>query len=166
MRDGFGDVMSRGTKSLWPVAFHEAGHAVVSIALEVPFRAVYIRSNGEGACVGTGECQPLQRRQVEDNTVATLAGPFSEVRKTKCGIAWVGFGSPDYIAAMEMMRWLVEMGYVPSLRAAERRFVEQTRDIVTHTWGGMERVAAALVQHRELTPGAVAALAGLREASS
>lgn len=155
--------MSTMTRSLWPVAFHEAGHAVVSTFVNVPFRAVVIRSSGEGCCVGTGKYQQLQRYEVHDHIVATLAGPYAEARIAKRSKFDLVFRQPDGEAALEMMRWLVDRGYVPNMRAAEFRFDEITRQVLDQAWTGVERVATALVQHRELTPGAVAALAGLPE---
>jgi hypothetical protein len=63
-----------------------------------------------------------------------------------------------------MMEHIVNrMGLIDDMHEAHRRFSEYTTQMLTQHWPAVERVAAALIRHRRLTPGAVAALAGLPE---
>jgi len=155
--------MSSTVRSLRPVAYHEAGHAVVQTALGIPYRSVYIRSTGEGLVVGTGEMLRLGRYEMENRIVGLLAGPYAEARATKKMRAWITTQQDDdYRCAVEMMEYIVNrMGLIDDMRDAHRRFNEYTREILTQHWNAVERVAAALIQHRELPPRAVAALSGL-----
>lgn len=160
------DLLSRFVRSLRPAAFHESGHAVANIALGIRFCSVKIRSDGGGEVVGTGEMQSLSHQEVENKIVATLAGPYAEARLSRrsCVAIMLSSGEEDYRKVTEMLEWLVyRMRYIPDMREAERRFSEYTTEWLRDRWPSVERVANALIQHRELTPSAVAALAGLPE---
>lgn len=148
------------TRSLWPIAYHEAGHAVANCVQGIKFRSVYIRSSGEGRVEGSGRWLRMGRYELENRIVATMAGPYAEARFTRQSKVLTLLGQPDKEQAEQAIRMLVDAGFIPDMHDAWQRFDEYTTSLLRKHWPAIERVAGALVQHLELAPGNVAALIG------
>src|SRR5215212_6571831 len=99
-----------------PAAYHEAGHAIVLLALKRGVVKVTIRADGSGAVrkqgirtIGEdGELERRQRPLVEDHAVASLAGPVAERRFTN-GFGDNG-GDGDEQAARRQATWARTFG--------------------------------------------------------
>jgi ATP-dependent Zn protease len=136
-------------------AYHEAGHAVAAYCLRVEVRfATILPDHDCGGFVGHGDlfCDRglgSDRANLERAIKISLAGPLAEARFI-CGIP-LG-GRQDYDCAFGLARYLAgSAGKWELLCYLER----ETKALLDHYWGDVERVARALLEHDQLSGTAV-----------
>lgn len=139
------------------VAYHEAGHAVVRVALGLEPCPVEIRTDGTGLAHGTERLEHGDRWIIERQILWTLAGPVAEARAARCSLISVfwGGGASDWAHARE--RLATPCPYLNDLDSYE----QWARELVGEHWQGIERVAVALLERGRLDGSTVADLAGL-----
>lgn len=127
-------------------AYHEAGHAVVALALDRPVHRVSVLPNRErlGQCeFGKGVSRPSED-WIEREILISLAGMAAEAKHT----GTYGFAEADrdlrYVRRLVLKR--------TSKRAAERyerRLLAKVEYLLADDahWNAVERIAAALLKH-------------------
>lgn len=127
-------------------AYHEAGHAVIALALDRPVHRVSVLPNRErlGQCeFGKGVSRPSED-WIEREILIALAGMAAEARHT----GTYGFAEADrdlrYVRRMVLKR--------TSERAAERyerRMLAKVEYLLADDghWSAVERIAAELLKH-------------------
>lgn len=144
-------------RELTSTAYHEAGHAVAAIYLDVPVRHVSIVPNAKKQTLGHVQHGPLpgrlvdalergkltraQRSEVEDRAVITLAGPAAEAkfrgRRNHIGASF------DYENVVDWAFALHFPGKVCDLWI--KYCVERAHGFVDEHWAEVENVARALL---------------------
>ena len=127
-------------------AYHEAGHAVIALALDRPVHRVSVLPNRErlGACeFGKGVSRPSED-WIEREILISLAGMAAEAKHT----GKYGFAEADrdlrYVRRLVLKR--------TSERAAERyerRLLSKVEYLLADDahWNAVERIAAELLKH-------------------
>jgi ATP-dependent Zn protease len=147
-------------------AYHEAGHAVAHVALlgsASAIKSVRIRADGSGLVSYARSFRP--RREV-DEAVIFYAGPVAEARVTG--------GRPEDIAYRQMDNpthasdWEMVFQHIAALSVSypvvTLAYVQQrTEELLTKNWAAVERLAAALLEHRSLAGAQVRELVNLED---
>jgi hypothetical protein len=131
-------------------AYHEAGHAVVALALGRTIHKVSVLPNRERlgeVRFAKGAAKPTDD-WIEREILIALAGPVAEARFT-------GTFAPD--AAHEDLRFVRRLALErKSERAAgryEQRMLDKTEYLLADeaTWAAVVRIAAELMKHGEIS---------------
>ena len=136
-------------------AYHEAGHAVASVELDLPFTEAVLEQDGSGH-VGPGVRLPRHwghhfsahgRERAEAQIVMIAAGSIAQARLTgRTTDVPTGklFSPPD---------WRKVKSHYEALRPTTRleRLIDESRGLVERRWRDIEFVATALVEHGTLT---------------
>jgi Peptidase family M41 len=145
-------------------AYHEAGHAVISVMLRLGFHYVTIAPDAEGDTLGHVQyCAAPARlsvgarvasRDLRDRMLCNRAGPIAEAcyagRRNDIG------AYDDDLTFAQCLR-----DHYGARRARHARdLTRQAQRLVAEHWGAIERVAAALTQHHMLSYAAVTQLVG------
>jgi hypothetical protein len=139
-------------------AYHEAGHAVVLLALHLPMASKGISivpdEDSEGRAVlmlrGLKDCDPKKpfwRSRIEDLSIAAMAGDATaRILRPKC--RWGGHVDAR-LATDLLCRLTGGPGTVMNLRLRLARL--EAEALVKLRWKQIEAVAAALIEHQRLT---------------
>lgn len=132
-------------------AYHEAGHAVIALALHRPIERVSIEPNQVrlGHCtLRKGVHGPL-KDSVEAEVLILLGGPGAEARHT---------GDYDWDAGSEDMRTVRKLlgmrpGSDRQLKRTERRLLDKAEHLLDQpgAWPAVERIAAELLRSRTVS---------------
>ena len=142
-------------RQLVETAYHEAGHAVASIELGLPFTEAVIKEDGSGY-VRPGvrlprhwghHFSPHGRERAEAQIVMIAAGPIAEAHLT---------GRPiDVLTESWFPRrdWGMVKSRYDALQPITHleRLIDESRGLVDRRWRDIEFVATALVEHHTLT---------------
>jgi hypothetical protein len=163
------------TRTLSVAAVHEAGHAVASVDLGVPFRGVRVhrRRPGSGINYGTGRVIHLfhiSDAELWSRAVCFLTGGFAEARYRRCNAAAVLLttASDDWRRFNEhttalTLRLLPAVMVNAGLRSADRELEAECTELavqmaeafalefVRERWSAILSVAAALDANGFLT---------------
>lgn len=131
-------------------AYHEAGHAVVALALGRPVHRVSVRPSAErlGQCeFKKGRHQPTDD-WVEDEILISLAGMAAEARAT--GFYERGGAARDLRFARSLM---LQRSSERSLDRYERRMLAKVENLLSDDghWKAVEQIAAELVAQATLS---------------
>ena len=118
-------------------AFHEAGHAVVALALGGKIKSVEIGSEPLTHC--------LHRRGTTHAAVVALAGGLAERRAEPWGLSWGD--RIDRQCAREVAERLAPADPLGQLQI----FLDQAEALLDRHWREVEAVAAALLRRGKLT---------------
>jgi len=119
-------------------AYHEAGHAVVALALGYRCYSVAIEDGGRAVCDEPAE-----------HALALLIASF--IAEAKCtGEADIWRDEEDRVRAADLALWIArgDMNTASSLLST---VTEQTRARVEEHWAEIETIANALVEKRKLS---------------
>jgi ATP-dependent Zn protease len=131
-------------------AYHEAGHAVVALALGRPVHRVSILPNSERL----GQCEfrkGLQKRSedfIETEILISLAGMVAEARHT---------GRYDHGGADRDLRYVrklaLERASDRAVDRLERRMLAKTEYLLSDdaNWRAVEQIAAELLKHGQIS---------------
>ena len=130
--------------ALRATAFHEAGHAVVALALGRPVHRVSVRPSMDRL----GQCEFKKGRQkptddwLEDEVLISLAGMAAEARAT--GVYERGGAARDLRFARSLM---LQRASERTLDRVERRMLAKVENLLGDPghWLAVERVAADLL---------------------
>ena len=150
-------------------AYHEAGHAAVSIATGMDAQPVEIREDGSGLSHGAGSVVEYQGQYaVWDYVTYCFSGPYAEARISKVStlVVLMRHGHDDLAAAKEALTWLVSHGYALDYTAAWQRADAATRSAISREWSAIAAVAERLLIVGRLDAATVAALVGGAKAAA
>ena len=124
------------------VAYHEAGHAIVALALGSKVRSVSIAPS-------LTRC--AHRRGTPHNAIVALAGNLAEQR---------GCPGSNFDAFVDLR---CALDVAESLQPADplallQKFLDQADELLDERWGQVETIAAALLQRQRLTGDEIDAL--------
>lgn len=154
-------------RELAVTAYHEAGHAVVSVATGAPMHGVWIKVSRPlfGQPVGYGKTKVsriggtfIKSELMEAYVIASLAGVEAEamflyafeginMRQARQRSAAHNRGEIDY--AEETLREAVAKGWVRRLRTVSQAQAA-TRKAVANSWPAIDRLARELVRRQSL----------------
>ncbi len=138
--------MPRITKA---VAFHEAAHAVIRVAVGLGPTTTEVRPDGSGISHGLGAITSKNQFEVWDLVAVGLAGTFAEARVTKQSVGSIVLsgGMHDWQDQGDRIRWLVATGYAADEHAAWRRAEEEATQRVNEHWPSIEKLAKHLLRN-------------------
>jgi hypothetical protein len=140
-----------------PIAAHEAGHCVISLALGLPVDLLSLDppccsySDHTDAWHGGGEVAPAlsDRQRWGAATIRALAGPVAEAKFSGESIrACLARNASDRATAVGLASGLVDEDM--DRDAVLRHLLGQTRRLVDRDWDAILRVARALQIHSAL----------------
>jgi hypothetical protein len=149
-------------------AYHEAGHAVASLALGFPFQQVTIVEDEES---NGGILHPLyqfqfdmthraNRSAVRDYLVTVLAGHIAEVRYT-CSRNDAGASADD--ERVDSILWDI---YGERSERHRRDLEQRARSLVGQRWSSIQVLAQALLDRHTLTGSEAQHIAGIQLSTS
>lgn len=151
-------------KRLTATAYHEAGHAVAHIVLEMPFESATIVPNREEGLLGavsSGYSQWMLnihrrefRAEVRDAITITMAGPIAEELLT----GWrndAGASRDD----RECWHMLYQI-YGERRDRHARDLARRAKKLVVANWALVKRIANALLEYKTLSEAEVAEIVG------
>jgi ATP-dependent Zn protease len=134
-----------------PTAYHEAGHAVMALALGRPVDRVSIRPGAE--MLGVCHFRKAVFRPTEDwlerEILIALAGLAAEARHTGA-YAWDEAGRDrQYVADLALQR----AGNAKQAERLERRLLAKAEHVLNQAgnWRAVERLAAELLRRGEIS---------------
>lgn len=139
----------RTRKQTRAIAYHEAGHAVVSVLRGVDFKRVTLSP----PCVVFDE----QRTDLQDDAVVYMAGPVAEAMYRRVG-SWLDTKGwdKDIEDAEECAKVALKYQRLPE--HAKKRVVQwvglrgdEAKAALEFAWSAVERVVKALEEERELS---------------
>jgi hypothetical protein len=120
------------------VAYHQAGHAVVAMALGYRCYSVAIEDGGRAVCDEPAE-----------HALALLIGSF--VAEAKCtGEADIWRDEDDRVRAADLALWIAR-GDMKTASSLLTTVTAQTKARVEEHWAEIETIANALVEKRKLS---------------
>jgi hypothetical protein len=148
-------------------AYHEAGHAVISLTLGIPFKSVMIFPTEDDYSWG-GYLTPIRghRSGPDDTQLVDYAGLLAEGRARGCRYG-IWSGKDDIEHAEKMYRAMIPKGAAALLSKEEREkadgvhweWVEKiTKRMVKEHWNEIRAVAEALIDKDLLTMAEVEAI--------
>jgi hypothetical protein len=144
------------------VAYHEAGHAVANLFLDLPVKLVTIvphkNSGGRVEAPGSSslrrfdaavELSLRKRDRLERNVRSSLAGAVAERRFARR--SWRSWHSQhDWMQASWLIDTFLTGGNARATSAYFKLLQIQTENLIENHWREVEAVAQALVVHRTL----------------
>jgi ATP-dependent Zn protease len=138
------------------IAYHEAGHAVAFLVIGEPPLRVEI-SVGEGTVTPgyTRDDDPVReesemRLRAIDDVAATLAGPFAQARIMRVSRD-EAMRHPACRVDMELVEDTIQDADLGCDEYIWSEAARKTATILKRNWAAVERLAAALLEHRSLT---------------
>jgi hypothetical protein len=151
---------ARERRRLEATAYHEAGHAAVSLALRLAVRSASIipdhsagtlgHIQGYGARERKGEdweCNPSPRlaARIESHMIVPYAGPLAEAKHT---------GRRAFVAARQDRETILNLAPFPAgpvLTAYLRYIHARAKELVEREWRAIEAIATALLERGMLS---------------
>lgn len=144
------------------VAYHEAGHAVIHLAIGKPFDYVTIipgkdRSAGQVASV------PGTKIRACDDAIICYAGSIADAKARHISAVYslYAHGTTDRIYAEDCLKiWQKDAATENTMNDLYREYTMQARDYVNHCWKEIQKLADALLEKGILTYNEVVDLVG------
>jgi hypothetical protein len=132
-------------------AYHEAGHAVMALALGRPIHKVTIIANQQylGACqIQKGRFRPT-KDWLEDEILILFAGMVAESQITG---SYCESGAAQDLRGIRRYA-LMRAGGERQVERLERRLLDKTEHLLAdaETWKAIEMIAAALLEHETIS---------------